>query len=139
VSPDWEITIVDENVETLPLAPAGDLIGVCGMGMQFPRQAELRRFYRSRGYYVAAGGSYASLCPEQYAGLANAVVAGEAERGRGSARTSPRVRRRRCTGRPRRSRSPTVDLDERLRSVVSFDWSVFHLVLSGTAQGAPRA
>ncbi len=77
---DWEITIVDENVETLPLAPAADLIGICGMGVQFPRQAELLRYYRSRGYFVVAGGSYASLCPEKYEGLADAVVAGEAER-----------------------------------------------------------
>jgi len=76
---DWDVTIVDENIETLPLAPVADLIGVCGMGVQFPRQAELLRFYRSRGYYVVAGGSYASLCPEQYAGLADTVVAGEAE------------------------------------------------------------
>jgi radical SAM superfamily enzyme YgiQ (UPF0313 family) len=77
---DWEITIVDENVETVPLAPAADLIGVCGMGVQFARQAELLRFYRSRGYKVVAGGSYASLCPERYEGVADAVVAGEAER-----------------------------------------------------------
>jgi radical SAM superfamily enzyme YgiQ (UPF0313 family) len=77
---DWEITIVDENVETVPLAPAADLIGVCGMGVQFPRQAELLRFYRSRGYKVVAGGSYASLCPERFEGLADAVIAGEAER-----------------------------------------------------------
>jgi radical SAM superfamily enzyme YgiQ (UPF0313 family) len=77
---DWEITIIDENVETVPLAPAADLIGVCGMGVQFARQAELLRFYRSRGYKVVAGGSYASLCPERFQGLADAVVAGEAER-----------------------------------------------------------
>ena len=77
---DWEITIVDENVETIPLSPAADLIGVCGMGVQFPRQAELLRFYRSRGYRVVAGGSYASLCPERFERLADIVVAGEAER-----------------------------------------------------------
>jgi radical SAM superfamily enzyme YgiQ (UPF0313 family) len=77
---DWEITIIDENVETVPFAPAVDLIGVCGMGVQFQRQEELLRFYRSRGYYVVAGGSYASLCPERFKGLADVVVAGEAER-----------------------------------------------------------
>jgi radical SAM superfamily enzyme YgiQ (UPF0313 family) len=77
---DWEVVIVDENVETLPLEPEADLIGVCGMGVQFARQAELLRFYRSRGYFVAAGGSFASLCPERYEGLADVVVAGEAER-----------------------------------------------------------
>ncbi|MFZ5558748.1 MAG: radical SAM protein [Pseudomonadota bacterium] len=77
--PHWQVTIVDENVEAVPLAPEADLIGVCGMGVQFPRQAELLRYYRSRGYATVAGGSYASLVPERYAGLADTVVAGEAE------------------------------------------------------------
>lgn len=77
--PDWEVTIVDENVESLPLAPQADLIGVCGMGVQFRRQRALLEFYRRRGYPVVAGGSYASLCPEQYAEHADTVIAGEAE------------------------------------------------------------
>src|SRR2546430_5850933 len=49
------------------------------MGVQFRRQKELSGYYRSLGYYVVAGGSYASLCPERYETLANTVVAGEAE------------------------------------------------------------
>jgi radical SAM superfamily enzyme YgiQ (UPF0313 family) len=75
----WEVTIVDENVESVPLAPQADLVGVCGMGVQFDRQCELLRHYREAGYRVVAGGSFASLCPERYEGLAHAVVAGEAE------------------------------------------------------------
>jgi radical SAM superfamily enzyme YgiQ (UPF0313 family) len=75
----WQVTVVDENVESLPLSPAADIIGVCGMGVQFQRQCELLAFYRAKGYFVAAGGSYASLCPEQFDGLADVVVAGEAE------------------------------------------------------------
>ncbi|MGH8698225.1 MAG: cobalamin-dependent protein, partial [Burkholderiales bacterium] len=77
--PDWDVTIVDENVEPLPLAPEADLIGICGMGVQFARQTELLHYYRARGHYVVAGGSYASLCPEKYDGLADTVVAGESE------------------------------------------------------------
>ncbi|MCI0480724.1 MAG: B12-binding domain-containing radical SAM protein, partial [Candidatus Dadabacteria bacterium] len=77
--PDWEIEIIDENIETIPLHPVADVIGVCGMGVQFQRQKELLRFYRNRGYYVVAGGSYASLCPEYFETLADTVVAGEAE------------------------------------------------------------
>ncbi|MBI5753434.1 MAG: cobalamin B12-binding domain-containing protein, partial [Hydrogenophilales bacterium] len=77
--PDWEVEIVDENVAPAPLAPRADLIGVCGMGVQFPRQRELLGYYRGQGYPVVAGGSYASLCPERYAALADSVVAGEAE------------------------------------------------------------
>ena len=76
----WEVEIVDENVESIPRDPRADIIGVCGMGVQFPRQQRAaRRTTASRGYYVVAGGSYASLCPEQYDDLADTVMAGEAE------------------------------------------------------------
>lgn len=77
--PDWSVEIVDENIESLPLAPQADLIGICGMGVQAPRQKDLLRYYRAKGYYVVAGGSYASLCPEAYDGLADTVICGEAE------------------------------------------------------------
>jgi radical SAM superfamily enzyme YgiQ (UPF0313 family) len=76
---DWEVQIVDENIETAPLETDADVVGVCGMGVQFPRQRELLAHYRSRGYYTVAGGSYASLCNDKYASLADTVVAGEAE------------------------------------------------------------
>jgi radical SAM superfamily enzyme YgiQ (UPF0313 family) len=75
----WQVRIIDENVESLPLEPEADLIGIGGMGVQFPRQRELLEYYRSRGYFVVAGGSYASLCPERYEHLANTVICGEAE------------------------------------------------------------
>jgi radical SAM superfamily enzyme YgiQ (UPF0313 family) len=77
--PHWDVSIIDENVEPIPLDPQADLIGVCGMGVQFQRQSELLAYYRSRGFFVVAGGSYASLCPEKYAERADTVVAGEAE------------------------------------------------------------
>lgn len=76
---DWDITIVDENVEPIPPNPEVDIVGICGMGVQYPRQLELLNYYRARGYFVVAGGSYASLCPEKYTDLADTVVAGEAE------------------------------------------------------------
>ena len=77
--PDWRVEIVDENIEPLPLAPQADIVGVCGMGVQFGRQRELLSYYRRRGCHTVAGGSYASLCPERLAGIADTVVAGEAE------------------------------------------------------------
>lgn len=76
---EWEVEIVDENIQSVPLEPNADLIGICGMGVQFARQKELLRFYRGQGRYVVAGGSYASLCPEYYHELADTVVSGEAE------------------------------------------------------------
>ncbi len=77
--PHWQVTIVDENVEPLPLCPKADLIGIGGMGVQSPRGKQLLRYYREAGYPVVAGGSYASLCPEEYLELADTVIAGEAE------------------------------------------------------------
>ena len=77
--PHWDVEIVDENIEPTPLLPEADIVGVCGMGIQFPRQKELLSYYRARGHYVVSGGSYGSLCPEQYKELADSVVAGEAE------------------------------------------------------------
>ncbi len=77
--PHWQVEIVDENVERVPLNPEADIIGICGMAVQYPRQRQLLEYYRTRGYYVVTGGSYASLCPERYHDLADTVVAGEAE------------------------------------------------------------
>jgi radical SAM superfamily enzyme YgiQ (UPF0313 family) len=77
--PDWEVSIVDENVEALPVAQRADIVGVCGMGVQHARQRELLSFYRRQGTFVVAGGSFASLCPERYEDLADSVIAGESE------------------------------------------------------------
>lgn len=76
---EWEVEIIDENIESIPLNPQADIIGICGMGVQFKRQSELLTFYRRKGFFVVAGGSYASLCPELYDDLADSVISGEAE------------------------------------------------------------
>jgi len=76
---DWEVEIVDENIQTVPLQPDADMVGICGMSVQFERQKELLAFYRRKGLYVVAGGSYASLCPEASEKLADSIIAGEAE------------------------------------------------------------
>lgn len=77
--PSWDVTLVDENIEAVPLDARADVVGVCGMGVQFGRQRELLEHFRRRGCHVVAGGSYASLCPEEYADIADTVVSGEAE------------------------------------------------------------
>jgi radical SAM superfamily enzyme YgiQ (UPF0313 family) len=77
--PAWDVTIVDENVEPIDWGASADVVGVCGMAVQYPRQCEIAERFRARGYHVVVGGSYASLCPEEYADVADTVVAGEAE------------------------------------------------------------
>lgn len=76
---DWQVEIVDENVEPVPLTTTADIVGIGGMGVQARRQRELLAYYRQRGHYVVIGGAAASLLPENYEGLADTVVAGEAE------------------------------------------------------------
>lgn len=75
----WTVQIVDENVERIPWDADVDVVGVCGMAVQFPRQCEIVERFRARGCHVVVGGPYASLCPEEYAAIADTVVAGEAE------------------------------------------------------------
>jgi radical SAM superfamily enzyme YgiQ (UPF0313 family) len=77
--PGWDITIADENVEPIDWDAEADVVGVCGMAVQYPRQREILAHFRARGRTVVAGGSYASLCPEQFRDVADTVVAGEAE------------------------------------------------------------
>lgn len=75
----WEIRIVDENVESIDWDADADVVGVCGMAVQYPRQREIAARFRARGRHVVVGGSYASLCPEEYSDVADTVVAGESE------------------------------------------------------------
>jgi radical SAM superfamily enzyme YgiQ (UPF0313 family) len=77
--PDWDVRIIDENIEALPDLIEADIIGIGGMGVQAPRQKELLARFRSVGFYVVVGGAAASLCPENYEGLADSVISGEAE------------------------------------------------------------
>ncbi len=77
--PAWEVEIIDENIEPVPLHPQVDIVGICGMAVQFRRQQELLDYYRQQGHYMVAGGSFASLCPERFAGLADTIVSGESE------------------------------------------------------------
>lgn len=75
----WEVTIIDENIEPIPIEPDADIIGVCGMMVQYKRQKEILSYYKNKGYVVVVGGSGASLCPEKYENVADVIIAGEAE------------------------------------------------------------
>ncbi len=76
----WQVTILDENIEALPLEPEADIVGIGGMAVQHRRQCELLAHYRSLGYRTVAGGSYASLSPNSYVNLADTIIVGESER-----------------------------------------------------------
>ena len=76
---DWDIEIIDENIEPIDWDKEATMVGVCGMSVQYQRQCEILTEFKRRGKFVIAGGSFASLCPEKYTLLCHSVIAGEAE------------------------------------------------------------
>ena len=126
--PGWDVRILDENVEPLDRDADADVVGVCGMAVQFPRQRELLAHFRKRGCHVVAGGSYASLCPEEYRGLADTVVAGEAEY------VWPRFCRDFETGCPESLYRETGSVDLADSPAPRFDLLKLHLYQSASVQ-----
>jgi len=77
--PDAEIQIVDEQVDHIPWDEAFDLVGITCMTAAAPRAYEIAARFRERGVPVVLGGMHPTLCPEEAAQHADAIVVGEAE------------------------------------------------------------
>jgi radical SAM superfamily enzyme YgiQ (UPF0313 family) len=79
--PEWEITIIDENLNTpdYEALPRPDLVGITAFTSQVNRAYELAGEFRKRGVPVVMGGIHASMCLEEALGHADSVVTGEAE------------------------------------------------------------
>jgi len=77
--PGHEVTLCDENVEEIDFEVEADVVGVTGYIIHKPRVLEILAEFRRRGRFVVVGGPWASLCPEELRGLADAVFVGEAE------------------------------------------------------------
>src|SRR4051812_30782426 len=45
--PGWDVRIVDENVEPIDFDEPADVVGVCGMAVQYPRQCEIAERFRN--------------------------------------------------------------------------------------------
>lgn len=126
--PDWEIRIVDENVEPIDWDAEADIVGVAGMSVQHERHREILAEFRRRGRYVVAGGSFPSLCPERYEDVADTVISGEAER------IWPRFCRDFLAGRPERLYKETGEVDLAESPVPRFDLLRWDRYLAGTVQ-----
>lgn len=77
---DWDIRLVDENVEPVDLDAPCDLVGITAMNVQSARAFELAAEFRKRGRTVVMGGPFATLQPERCAPHADVLIVGEAER-----------------------------------------------------------
>jgi radical SAM superfamily enzyme YgiQ (UPF0313 family) len=77
--PEHEIVLVDENVEPIDFDVEADIVGVTGYIVHKARMLEIIAEFRRRGRFVAVGGPYASLCPEELEGRCDVLFVGEAE------------------------------------------------------------
>jgi len=79
--PQWDISIIDENLELLDYEtmPRPDLVGITAFTSQVNRAYELADEFRSRGVPVVMGGIHASMCLDEARLHADSVVIGEAE------------------------------------------------------------
>jgi radical SAM superfamily enzyme YgiQ (UPF0313 family) len=80
-SPEWEISIVDENLGAPDYAamPRPDLVGITAFTSQANRAYEVATHFRRLGVPVVMGGIHATMCLEEVMERVDSVVTGEAE------------------------------------------------------------
>lgn len=79
-TPDYyEIRIVDEETETLPLQFRPDIVGITTIAATKERTFQIGDLYKKQGVPVVMGGINASVLPDEYLEHADCVVIGEAE------------------------------------------------------------
>ncbi|HEX6942558.1 MAG TPA: cobalamin-dependent protein, partial [Gemmatimonadaceae bacterium] len=73
---EWEITVVDENVDVpdYERLPRPDLVGITAFTSQAPRAYVVAAMLRGLGVPVVMGGIHASMCPDEAAARVDAVV-----------------------------------------------------------------
>lgn len=76
---DWQVEIIIETLEGIPLETDTELIGISSMGHGVHRTLDLAREFKSRGKTVVLGGYMVSLMPEEAKKHCDAVVIGDAE------------------------------------------------------------
>lgn len=76
---EYNVTIVDENIEALPEPNRFDLVGLTGYYFHLPRAFKLAAIFRQAGVPVVCGGPSVSLSPERWRPFSDVLIIGEAE------------------------------------------------------------
>lgn len=76
---DVEVKFYDDRMEVVPYDEPTDLVAMSVETYTAKRAYQIASEYRRRGVPVVMGGFHASLCPDEVAQYAEAVVTGEAE------------------------------------------------------------
>jgi radical SAM superfamily enzyme YgiQ (UPF0313 family) len=75
-----QIRFYDDRMEAIPIDEPTDLVAISVETYTAKRAYQIASEYRRRGTPVVMGGFHASLCPDEVAEFADAVVVGEAEK-----------------------------------------------------------
>ena len=80
-SPQWETTIIDENLGAPDYAarPRPDLVGITAFTSQANRAYQVASHFRDLGVPVVMGGIHATICTAEVMPRVDSVVTGEAE------------------------------------------------------------
>ncbi len=78
--PDIDLKFYDDRMEVVPFDEPTDLVAISVETYTAKRAYQIASEYRRRGVPVVMGGFHASLCPDEVARYAEAVVIGEAEK-----------------------------------------------------------
>jgi len=76
---DFQVTIIDEQIEDIPWHEDFDLIGITCMTALAPRAYEIAAQFRRRNIPVVLGGMHPTLCRDDAIRHADAIVVGDAE------------------------------------------------------------
>jgi len=77
--PEFEILLIDENVEPVDTNILADLVAISCMTASSPRAYEIADAFRARGIPVVLGGIHPTIMPDEAGQHADTVVVGEAE------------------------------------------------------------
>ncbi len=75
----WEIKLIDENVEDINFDENFDLLAIGFMTANSKRAYAISNEFRKRNKTVIMGGPHATVCPDEVSKFADAVVVGDAE------------------------------------------------------------
>jgi radical SAM superfamily enzyme YgiQ (UPF0313 family) len=76
---EYDVQIVDENIEPINFSDKYDLVGITAMTQQATRAYQIADEFRKRGIPVTIGGIHATILPEEAKSHCDSVVIGESE------------------------------------------------------------
>ena len=76
----FDVKIIDESIDKVPLDYPADLVGISTLTGTVRRAYELAAHFKSRGSTIVLGGVHVTIMPEEARQYADSIVVGMAER-----------------------------------------------------------